>query len=99
MNYDQLKSFFPQINTIAKKHGISRVFLFGSAARSQTTPTSDVDFLVEMQPGTSLFGITGFAYEVEQLLGIVVDVVPASLLPQVTDRDFASNIRKDAVAL
>ncbi len=99
MNYDQLKSFFPQINTIAKKHGISRVFLFGSAARSQSMPASDIDFLVEMQEGASMFGITGFAYEVEQLLGILVDVVPASLLPQVTDHEFVKNIRKDAVAI
>jgi predicted nucleotidyltransferase len=99
MNYDQLKHFFPQINTIALKHGISRVFLFGSVAREQTTTTSDIDFLVEMQEGASLFGITGFAYEVEQLLGILVDVVPASALHRVKDQKFVDNIRKDAIAI
>ena len=99
MDYDRLKQFFPQINTIAKKHGISRVYLFGSVARGHASPASDLDFLVEMQEGASLFGITGFAYEVERMLGMEVDVVPASVLTQVKDRKFVENIHKYAVAI
>lgn len=99
MNYDQIRQFAPQITLIAKRNGISRVFVFGSAARGDTTPQSDIDFLVEMQEGASLFGMAGFGYEVEKLLHIQVDVVPLSLLSSLKDRDFVKNIQRDAIAL
>jgi len=78
MNYELLRQLAPEITQIAKRNGISRVFVFGSTARGGTTPQSDVDFLVEMQEGASLFGMAGFGYEVEKLLQIPVDVVPLS---------------------
>jgi len=37
-----------------------KIFVFGSVVREESTPQSDVDFLVEMQDGASLFGIAGF---------------------------------------
>ena len=52
-----------------------------------------------MKPGSSLFGVGGFGYEAQQLLGIQVDVVPKSVLPQTKDREFVKNIEKDAVLL
>jgi len=52
-----------------------------------------------MKPGSSLFGVGGFGYEAQQLLGIQVDVVPKSVLPQTKDRDFVKNIERDAVPL
>lgn len=99
MNYIALLQFAPQIKKIAEKHGIAKVFVFGSTARGEPTSQSDVDFLVEMQAGASLFGIGGFSYETEKLLGVRVDVVPMSTLPQVGDREFVKNIQKDAIAL
>ncbi len=99
MNFDQIREFAPQILRIAKEHGILRVYVIGSVARSETTPQSDVDFLVELQEGASLFGMAGFCYEAERLLQIPVDVVPMSLLPQLKDRDFVKNIQRDAIAL
>jgi len=99
MNIDQIRKFAPQIMTIAQKYGITKVFVFGSVARGDTTPESDVDLLVEMQTGASLFGVAGFCYETEKLLGIRVDVVPASVLTGVQDREFAKRIQKQAVAL
>lgn len=99
MNFDQIRKFAPQINSIAQKHGISGVYVFGSVARGENTASSDVDFLVKMKPGASLFGTAGFSYEVEKLLGIPVDVVPLSVLPQIKDKAFAVNIQQEAVAL
>ena len=99
MNYDQIRQFTPQITQIAQRNGISRVFVFGSAARGETTPHSDIDFLVEMQEGASLFGMAGFGYEVEKLLKVQVDVVPASLMSQLKDRDFVENLKREAIAL
>lgn len=99
MNFDQIRQLAPQLFKIAEKYGITRIYVFGSIARGEASPRSDVDFLVEMKEGASLFGVGGFGYEAEQLLGIRVDVVPISTLPQVKDRDFVRNIQREAVAI
>lgn len=99
MNIDQLRQMAPELIKIAEKHGISKIKVFGSVARGDTNAKSDVDFLVEMKEGASLFGIAGFSYETENLLGVPVDVVPASLLTIIEDQDFARNIQKEAVSL
>ena len=99
MNYEQLHQFAPQILEIAKKHGISKIYVFGSVARGDNTSQSDIDLLVEMQAGASLFGVAGFCYETELLLGLPVDVIPLSVLPQVKDREFVTNIQREAIAL
>lgn len=99
MNLQQVREYSTQIHAIARKHGIYAVYVFGSVARADEKSSSDVDFLVEMLPDASLFGMAGFMYEVEKLLGVQVDVVPLSVLSQVKDRTFVSNIQKEAVAL
>jgi uncharacterized protein len=99
MNIDQVRQFTPQIKKIARKHGISRIYVFGSVARGEQSAHSDIDFLVEMQAGSSLFGAAGFCYEAEKLLGVPVDVIPLSLLPNVDDRKFADSVQQDAVLL
>jgi uncharacterized protein len=96
---DRLHRLAPQILKIAKKHGISRVYVFGSTARRESTDQSDVDFLIEMQAGASLLGASGFSYETEKLLGVRVDVVPLSTLPLASDREFVENIQREAIAL
>jgi predicted nucleotidyltransferase len=99
MDLAQIKKYTPQIMLIGKKHGIRKVFVIGSVARGQGTHLSDVDFLVELDESASLFGIAGFGYEVEKLLGIRVDVIPKSLLSQVKDRQFSESILRDAISL
>lgn len=99
MNIEQIRQLTPQLTRIAQKYGISRISLFGSVARGDNCSQSDVDFLVEMQVGASLFGVAGFGYEAEKLLGVPVDVVPVSALAQVEDQDFVMNIQKEAVSL
>lgn len=99
MNLNEIQHVAPEIIRIAKRHGISKIYVFGSVASGNATQRSDVDFLVEMDEGASLFGIAGFGYEVEKLLGLQVDVVPISVLPQIKDRQFVENIQKEAIAL
>ena len=99
MNFAQIQQFAPQITKIATKYGISKIYVFGSVARGESTSHSDVDLLVEMQDGASLFGVAGFCYEAELLLGLQVDVVPTSVLPQVDDKEFVMNIQREAIAL
>lgn len=64
-----------EILAIAAKHGARNVRVFGSVARGDADAQSDVDFLVQMEPGRSLFDLGGLQYDLEQLLGCRVDVV------------------------
>jgi len=60
---------------IARKHGAHDVRLFGSVARGENTETSDVDVLVRFDPDRSLFDHGGLIADLEDLLGVNVDVV------------------------
>ncbi len=68
--------------------------LFGSVARGDETPESDIDFLVEFEPGSSLFDLMDLQEALEQLLGVPVDVVSVGGLK---DRD--DHIRREAVPI
>ena len=76
-----------EILRIARIHGARNVRVFGSAARGDASQTSDVDFLVEMEPGRSLLDLGGLQYELEALLGCRVDVVTVrGLKPRIRER-------------
>jgi len=64
-----------EILRIAKRYGAHNVRVFGSVARGDFGSDSDVDLLVDLEPGRNLFDLGGFLYEVRELLGIPVDVV------------------------
>lgn len=70
---------------IARKYGARNVRIFGSLARGEADERSDIDFLVELEPGRSLLDLGGFQYELELLLGCRVDVV--------TERGLKARIR------
>jgi predicted nucleotidyltransferase len=99
MRIDEIYRFKDRIYRIAAKHHITRVYVFGSVARGDSDETSDVDFLIEMEDGASALGIGGFQYEVQQLLGINIDVIPTYVFPSVADRKFVVTIQAEAVAL
>ena len=69
-----------EILRIAAAHKASNVRVFGSAARGDADETSDVDFLVEFLPGTSLLQHAAMIVELEDLLGRKVDVAPEKTL-------------------
>ena len=75
MNRTELMSKRAQILKIAAKRGAKRIRLFGSAARGDSGPGSDVDFLVEFEPGRSLLDQGGLLMDLQELLGCKVDVV------------------------
>ena len=70
-----LKEKREEILQIAKRYGTRNIRVFGSVVRGDSGPGSDVDFLVELEPGRNLFDLGGFLYEVQELLGCPVDVV------------------------
>jgi hypothetical protein len=78
---------------IAAKHGARRVRVFGSVARGEARPDSDVDFLVEMEHGRSGFDLGGLLLDLEELLGRRVDVAePEGLHWYVRDRILAEAV-------
>ena len=60
---------------IARAHGAQRVSIFGSRARGDARADSDLDLLILPGPNMSLFDLAGMQIELEELLGIEVDVV------------------------
>lgn len=83
------------INRIAAAHGARNVRVFGSIQRGEATGSSDLDLLVDMSEGRSLFDLVALGDELEEALGVEVDVVTErSLSPYLRDRILA-----EAVAL
>lgn len=70
-----LKSKRQEILAIAAKHGARNVRILGSVARGEARPESDLDILVEMEPGTSLLDHVAIMQDLEDLLERKVDVV------------------------
>jgi len=60
---------------IARKYGMSSVYLFGSRARGDNGDDSDFDFCVAAPKGFSLFNLGEFVYDLEEALGREVDVI------------------------
>lgn len=71
---EDLRARRDEIARIAKKRGATSLRVFGSVARGEATPSSDVDFLVELEPGRSLLDLAGLQVDLQELLGRPVDV-------------------------
>ena len=81
-----LKEKREAILRIAAKHGARNVRVFGSAARGEAVEESDLDLLVEMEPGRSLLDHAALWLELQEVLGRRVDVV--------SDRGIKARIRE-----
>ena len=69
-----------EIITIARRHGVSRVRIFGSVARGDAGPGSDLDLLVEIGSSPTPFFPGGLIADLEELLGCRVEVVTPDAL-------------------
>jgi len=78
--HELLRNKREEILRIARAHGARNLRVFGSAARGDANENSDVDFLVEFEPGTSLLQHGALIAELEELLGRRVDVAPEKTL-------------------
>ena len=90
-----LKEKREEILRIATQHGARNIRVFGSVARGEADEKSDIDFLVEMEPGRTLLDMGGLLMDLRELLGRDVDVV--------TERGLKERIRdrvlREAVAV
>ena len=84
-----------RILAIARRHGVTRVRVFGSFARNEVRPDSDLDLLIEAGPYTTPFFPGGLIADLEEVLGRKVDVVEEEALHHLL-RD---RIRAEAVPL
>lgn len=80
MLYDLLREKRDLVFEVANKHGIKNIRVFGSVARHEDVPKSDLDLLVDFEEGRSLFDLIRFKQEIEDLLNIKVDVVTENSL-------------------
>jgi predicted nucleotidyltransferase len=82
-----------EIVRIAGRHGARRVRVFGSLARGEARPDSDLDLLVEFDPGRSLLDHAALVIELERLLGHRVEVASErGLRPGVRERVLAEAV-------
>jgi predicted nucleotidyltransferase len=89
-----VESHRDEIKAIVTRHHGSSVAIFGSVARGDEQPDSDIDFLVELAPGTRPFEILAIGVELEEALGVKVDVgTPESLRERLRDEVLAEAVR------
>ncbi|MBI4639261.1 MAG: nucleotidyltransferase family protein [Candidatus Tectomicrobia bacterium] len=83
------------IRRIAARHGVFNVRLFGSVARGEAGPESDVDLLVDVGPTTSSWFPAGLILDLEDLLGCKVEIVTERAL----NPDICDHVLHEAVPL
>lgn len=78
-----------EIVRLASRYGAYNVRVFGSVARGDDDARSDIDFLVDMEPGRTLFDLGGLLMDLQDLIGRRVDVV--------TERGLRARIREKVI--
>jgi predicted nucleotidyltransferase len=92
---ERLQELRAEILRIAAQRGATNVRVFGSVARGDADEQSDVDFLVDLEPGRTLFDLGGLLFDLERLLECDVDVVT----PQTLRSTMRPSVLQEAVAL
>ena len=82
-----------EIVRLAALHGCRNVRVFGSVATGENRPDSDVDFLVDLDSGRTIFDLARFLGGLEDLLGTGIDVLESrSIHPYIRDRVLAEAV-------
>jgi uncharacterized protein len=83
------------IIAMAKRHGASDIRIFGSVARGDAAQTSDLDLIVKFEPRRTLLDHAGLIGDLEDYLGVKVDVIDAEGMQQ----RFRDAVEREAVPL
>ena len=94
---DEIVAKRDKINAIAKGHKAEKLWVFGSCARKEERPDSDVDFLVKFEGGIGLVEYVRFERELSNLLGRKVELTVNSAL--LREPRFAERVCREAVAI
>ena len=92
---DEIRAKRDEIYAIARRHKAEKLWVFGSCARREERPDSDVDFLVKFSPDVSFRDYDVIESGLSMLLGRGVDVVSSSVLPNAPR--FANRVCREAV--
>lgn len=84
-----------RILELAHQHGATNVRIFGSVARGEAKESSDIDFLVDMESGRSLFDLGGLLMDLQYLLHCKVDIGTTKMLKE----SMRDQVLKETVAL
>ena len=94
---DEIRAKRDEIYAIAKKHKAEKLWVFGSCARKEERPDSDVDFLVKFDGDIGLVEYVRFERELSHLLGRKVELTVNSAL--LREPRFAERVCREAVAI
>jgi len=84
-----------KIISILVKHGIKRILVFGSYARNEATPKSDLDLIVDFPEGTSLLDHIGIEIELSEALNMKIDLLSRNgISPYIKD-----HVLKEAIVI
>ncbi len=96
MNYKKiLKEKRSEILKIAEFYGASNIRIFGSVARGEATANSDIDFLLDIEPGKNLLDRIALIQDLEDLLGCKVDVAK----PEILHESIREKVLQEAIPL
>ena len=90
-----LKQKRNDIQRVASKHGAYNIRVFGSVARGEARPDSDIDLLIEKGPTTSSWFPAGLVLELEEMLGRRVEIVTETAL----NPDLRERVHREAIPL
>lgn len=89
----EVRAHRDEIYQIAERYGIRNIRVFGSVARGEADDDSDLDLLIDVAADTSLWDMSGFALDVEDLLGVFTQVTtPNGLKPRIRDEVLAEAV-------
>lgn len=87
------------ITPVALKHGIEKVYLFGSYARGSATASSDIDLCIDSKNIRGLFALGGIYADFEAALNKELDLITLKSLQHNEDKQFLDNLRKKQVLI
>jgi len=89
---DEIKT---RVSDKARQYGVKKIYLFGSYARGEASPGSDIDICIEKGSIRTLFELSGFCQDLEEILGNRVDLVTTIGM----SREFKEQVEKDMVII
>ncbi len=94
---DRLQQLKDEIRRLAIKNNAGKIYVFGSCARKEETPNSDIDFIADFKEHATLFDQASLELDLADLLGCSVDVVSWRRL--LKNDAFSQNVQKEMLEL
>lgn len=87
------------VSRVAAKHGLNKVYLFGSYARGSANDNSDIDLCIDASNLKGLFALGSVYSDLEEALGKNLDLITLKSLSYNNDKNFVNNLRKESLLI